>query len=284
MGRTLPRGRRRHRRGAARGGADRAGGRLDRDAGGAWRGRRLRQPLPARCRRHIPIRCWSPRPTASAPSSRWPSGWAGTTRSGSTSSTTASTTSPCRAPTRSSSSTTWPPAGCAPTWRRRSWAASPTPAPRAGVALVGGETAELPDLYQGDDFDLAGFIVGVVARRDVIDGSGVRAGDALIGLPSSGLHTNGYSLARRVLRQDEWRQAGVGDRADALARSCSSRIGPTWTRSASCAGRCARRGRRAGLCAHHRRRLDRQHPAHAAGWPGRRGRDRHPGGCRASSA
>jgi len=74
----------------------------------------------------------------------------------------------------------------------------------SGVALVGGETAELPDLYQGDDYDLAGFIVGVVARRDVIDGTGVRAGDALIGLPSSGLHTNGYSLARRVLRRDEW--------------------------------------------------------------------------------
>ena len=74
----------------------------------------------------------------------------------------------------------------------------------SGVALVGGETAELPDLYQGEDFDLAGFIVGVVARQDVIDGSGVRAGDALIGLPSSGLHTNGYSLARRVLRRDEW--------------------------------------------------------------------------------
>jgi phosphoribosylformylglycinamidine cyclo-ligase len=74
----------------------------------------------------------------------------------------------------------------------------------SGVALVGGETAELPDLYQGDDFDLAGFIVGVAARRDLIDGSGLRAGDALIGLPSSGLHTNGYSLARRVLRPHEW--------------------------------------------------------------------------------
>ncbi|HSM38700.1 MAG TPA: phosphoribosylformylglycinamidine cyclo-ligase, partial [Candidatus Limnocylindrales bacterium] len=70
----------------------------------------------------------------------------------------------------------------------------------AGVALVGGETAEMPDLYHGDDFDLAGFIVGVVARRDLIDGSDVRAGDALLGLPSSGLHTNGYSLVRRVLR------------------------------------------------------------------------------------
>jgi phosphoribosylformylglycinamidine cyclo-ligase len=74
----------------------------------------------------------------------------------------------------------------------------------AGIALVGGETAELPDLYQGDDYDLAGFIVGVVARRDVIDGRDVRAGDALIGLPSSGLHTNGYSLARRILPQRDW--------------------------------------------------------------------------------
>jgi phosphoribosylformylglycinamidine cyclo-ligase len=80
----------------------------------------------------------------------------------------------------------------------------------AGIALVGGETAELPDLYHGEDYDLAGFIVGVVARADVIDGSGARAGDALIGLPSSGLHTNGYSLARRVLREDEWPRTAPG--------------------------------------------------------------------------
>jgi phosphoribosylformylglycinamidine cyclo-ligase len=76
----------------------------------------------------------------------------------------------------------------------------------AGVALVGGETAELPDLYAGDDYDLAGFVVGVVARADLIDGATVRAGDALLGLPSSGLHTNGYSLARRVLPEDTWRR------------------------------------------------------------------------------
>jgi len=83
----------------------------------------------------------------------------------------------------------------------------------AGVALVGGETAEMPDLYDGDDYDLAGFIVGAVARRDVIDGSAVRAGDALIGLPSSGLHTNGYSLVRRILGEGEWRKpAGDGER------------------------------------------------------------------------
>jgi phosphoribosylformylglycinamidine cyclo-ligase len=80
----------------------------------------------------------------------------------------------------------------------------------AGVALVGGETAELPDLYHGEDYDLAGFIVGAVARADVIDGSTVRPGDALIGLPSSGLHTNGYSLVRRVLREDEWRRTAPG--------------------------------------------------------------------------
>jgi len=80
----------------------------------------------------------------------------------------------------------------------------------AGVALVGGETAELPDLYRGDDFDLAGFIVGVVAAADVIDGSGVREGDLLLGLPSSGLHTNGYSLARRVFKEDDWSRSAQG--------------------------------------------------------------------------
>jgi len=80
----------------------------------------------------------------------------------------------------------------------------------AGVALVGGETAELPDLYRAEDFDLAGFIVGVVAAADVIDGGGVREGDALLGLPSSGLHTNGYSLARRVFAQDDWSRSAPG--------------------------------------------------------------------------
>jgi phosphoribosylformylglycinamidine cyclo-ligase len=80
----------------------------------------------------------------------------------------------------------------------------------AGVALVGGETAELPDLYRGEDFDLAGFIVGVVAAADVIDGSQVREGDLLLGLPSSGLHTNGYSLARRVFKEEDWPRSAPG--------------------------------------------------------------------------
>jgi phosphoribosylformylglycinamidine cyclo-ligase len=74
----------------------------------------------------------------------------------------------------------------------------------AGIPLIGGETAQMPDLYRDDDYDLAGFVVGVVARADLIDGSGVREGDVLLGLPSSGLHTNGYSLARRIVPESIW--------------------------------------------------------------------------------
>ena len=76
----------------------------------------------------------------------------------------------------------------------------------AGIPLIGGETAQMPDIYRGSDFDLAGFVVGVVAAADLIDGAAVRSGDALIGLPSSGLHTNGYTLARRILPEDTWAQ------------------------------------------------------------------------------
>ena len=68
-----------------------------------------------------------------------------------------------------------------------------------GCSLVGGETAEMPGLYREKEYDLVGTIVGVVDKKKIIDGSKVRAGDVVIGLPSTGLHTNGYSLARSVL-------------------------------------------------------------------------------------
>src|SRR5882724_6030244 len=68
-----------------------------------------------------------------------------------------------------------------------------------GCALLGGETAEMPGFYADGEYDIAGFIVGIVEKSSVIDGRAIVSGDVLIGLPSAGLHTNGYSLARRVL-------------------------------------------------------------------------------------
>ena len=69
----------------------------------------------------------------------------------------------------------------------------------SGCALIGGETAELPGMYADGEYDLAGFCVGVVGRKQIVDGKRVQEGDAVLALPSSGLHSNGYSLARKVV-------------------------------------------------------------------------------------
>jgi phosphoribosylformylglycinamidine cyclo-ligase len=69
----------------------------------------------------------------------------------------------------------------------------------AGCALLGGETAQMPGMYRKGEYDLAGCIVGVVDRAKIIDGKNIKSGDAILGLPSNGLHTNGYSLARKIL-------------------------------------------------------------------------------------
>ena len=74
---------------------------------------------------------------------------------------------------------------------------------QAGCSLIGGETAEMPGMYREGDYDLAGFCVGVVERKNIIDGSKIKAGDAVIGLESNGLHSNGFSLVRKVFSERE---------------------------------------------------------------------------------
>jgi phosphoribosylformylglycinamidine cyclo-ligase len=98
----------------------------------------------------------------------------------------------------------------------------------SGCALLGGETAELPGMYADGEYDLAGFSVGVVARKKIVDGKRVVPGDVVIGLPSSGLHSNGYSLARKVIEKaglslDE-RPAELGGKSVAEALLAPTRL------------------------------------------------------------
>jgi len=90
---------------------------------------------------------------------------------------------------------------------------------QAGAALVGGETAEMPGMYHGEDYDLAGFCVGVVEKDSIIDGRKVSAGDAVIGLSSSGPHSNGYSLIRKIVSV-----AGADLTADLEGRPLGERL------------------------------------------------------------
>jgi len=82
----------------------------------------------------------------------------------------------------------------------------------AGCALVGGETAEMPGMYPDGEYDLAGFCVGVVEKDRILDGKGIAAGDALLGLASSGPHSNGYSLVRKIIGEEHL----ASDLADSL--------------------------------------------------------------------
>jgi phosphoribosylformylglycinamidine cyclo-ligase len=90
---------------------------------------------------------------------------------------------------------------------------------QAGAALVGGETAEMPGMYHGDDYDLAGFCVGVVERDQIIDGSATTAGDVVIGMAASGPHSNGYSLIRKLVSV-----AGANDQTQLEGKALFDRL------------------------------------------------------------
>jgi len=94
-----------------------------------------------------------------------------------------------------------------------------------GCALLGGETAEMPGFYASGEYDVAGFIVGIVSRSRIVDGENIVAGDVLIGLPSSGLHTNGYSLARRIAFDT------LGLRVDSLVPELGTTVGEALLRT-----------------------------------------------------
>jgi phosphoribosylformylglycinamidine cyclo-ligase len=104
----------------------------------------------------------------------------------------------------------------------------------ANCALLGGETAEMPGVYQDGELDLVGTIVGIVDKEHVINGRSIQAGDVILGLPSSGLHTNGYTLARTVLTKLDWQTphpdlgTTIGDALLAVHRSYLSQIRQLW--------------------------------------------------------
>ncbi len=144
----------------------------------------------------------------------------------------------------------------------------------AGCALIGGETAEMPGVYALGDYDIAGFIVGSVTRSAIIDGSRVKAGDVLLALPSSGLHTNGYSLVRHIVAEHElqWSDVLPGHRPP--ARRPPSRAASLLPARDSRNTRAHRHPRDG---AHHGRWRDRQRATGASRWTCRHHRAVHLG-------